>query len=117
MEELISSFRLEFLDRLDEIIMFKPLGKNDIAGIIDLIMKNLNKRLADKELTVELTDAARENILENAYDPAFGARPLKRYIQKWVETLSAKLILEGNLKEGDVILMDVKDNELYASVK
>ena len=117
MEELRNSFRPEFLNRLDEIIMFKPLGRNDIAGIIDLIMKDLNKRLADKELTVELTDAARENILENAYDPAFGARPLKRYIQKWVETLSARLILEGNLKEGDVILMDVKDNELYARVK
>lgn len=117
MEELRNSFRPEFLNRLDEIIMFKPLGRNDIAGIINLIMKDLNKRLADKELTVELTDAARENILENAYDPAFGARPLKRYIQKWVETLSARLILEGNLKEGDVILMDVKDNELYAHVK
>ncbi len=117
MEELRSSFRPEFLNRLDEIIMFKPLGRNDIAGIIDLIMKDLNKRLTDKELTVELTDAARENILENAYDPAFGARPLKRYIQKWVETLSARLILEGNIKEGDVILMDVKDNEMYARIK
>ena len=117
MEELRASFRPEFLNRLDEIIMFKPLGKNDIAGIIELIMKDLNRRLEDKELTVELTDAARDNILENAYDPAFGARPLKRYIQKWVETLSARLILEGNLKEGDTILIDVKDNELYAKVK
>ncbi|MCR4990724.1 MAG: ATP-dependent chaperone ClpB [Lachnospiraceae bacterium] len=116
-EELRASFRPEFLNRLDEIIMFKPLTKKDIAGIIDLIMADLNKRLSDKELTVELTDAARENILDNAYDPAFGARPLKRYIQKWVETLSARLILEGNLSEGDTILIDVKNNELTASAK
>ncbi len=109
-------FRPEFLNRLDEIIMFRPLTKENIAGIIDLIMEDLNKRLADREIKVRLTDAARTFVADAAYDPSYGARPLKRYIQKNVETMSAKLILEDKVQEGSTIVIDAKDGALQASV-
>ena len=102
---------------LDEIILFKPLTKDNIGGIIRLIIGDLNKRLSDRELTIELTPAAEEFVVDNAYDPAYGARPLKRYIQKYVETLSAKLILQDAVGEGDTILIDVKDGSLEAHRK
>ena len=106
MGELRASFRPEFLNRLDETIMFKPLTQDNIASIMDLILKDLNSRLSDKELTIELTDGAREQIIKEAYDPVYGARPLKRFMQKTVETLAARKILEGNLSEGDTITID-----------
>ena len=114
MNELRGHFRPEFLNRLDEIIMFKPLTKGNIGGIINLIIEDLNRRLADKELTIELTDEAKHFIIENGYDPVYGARPLKRYIQKHVETLAAKLILAGNLDSGDTIVIDVENGQLTA---
>ena len=114
MNELRGHFRPEFLNRLDEIIMFKPLTKGNIGGIINLIIDDLNRRLADKELTIELTDEAKHFIIENGYDPVYGARPLKRYIQKHVETLAAKLILAGNLDSGDTIVIDVENGQLTA---
>ena len=114
MNELRGHFRPEFLNRLDEIIMFKPLTKGNIGGIINLIIDDLNRRLADKELTIELTDEAKHYIIENGYDPVYGARPLKRYIQKYVETLAAKLILAGNLDSGDTIVIDVENGQLTA---
>ena len=107
MGELRASFRPEFLNRLDEIIMFKPLTKDNITGIIDLMVADLNKRLADREVTIKLTSAAKDYIVENGYDPMYGARPLRRYLQKTVETLSAKLILSGNVDAGDEIIIDV----------
>ena len=97
MEKLRLSFKPEFLNRLDETIMFKPLTRDNIRGIIDLLIADLNRRLADRELTVELTDAAKDKVVEDAYEPAYGARPLKRYIQKKVETLLAKKILSDEL--------------------
>ncbi len=106
-EELRAHFRPEFLNRLDEIIFFKPLTKDNITGIVDLIMNELNGRLSDRELSVRLTDNAKSFIVDNAYDPVYGARPLRRYIQKYVETLSAKLILSGDVSEGDTIVIDV----------
>ena len=115
MNDLRNHFRPEFLNRLDETILFKPLSKNDIGGIVNLIMKNLNARLMDKELTVELTEKAKNYIIENAYDPIYGARPLKRYIQKYVETLAAKLILADKVHEKDTILIDVGTEELVAT--
>ncbi len=117
MNDLRSHFRPEFLNRLDETILFKPLTKDNITGIIDLIIKDLNKRLSDKELTVELSADARSFIVDNAYDPVYGARPLKRYIQKYVETLSAKLILADKASLGDTILITLRDGELAAEVK
>ena len=111
MGELRASFRPEFLNRLDEIIMFKPLTKDNITGIIDLMVADLNKRLADREVTIKLTSAAKDYIVENGYDPAYGARPLRRYLQKTVETLSAKLILSGNVDAGDEIVIDVDPAE------
>jgi len=117
MDELRGHFRPEFLNRLDEIIMFKPLTKDNIGNIINLLVADLNKRLADREITVELTDAAKQYIVENGYDPVYGARPLKRFLQKHVETLSAKLILADKVREGDTILIDVSGNELTAAVK
>ena len=97
MEELRARFRPEFLNRLDEQILFKPLTKENIGGIIALIINDLNRRLADKELSIALSEEAKDYIIEQAYDPVYGARPLKRYIQKYVETLSAKLILSGEV--------------------
>ena len=117
MDELRGHFRPEFLNRLDEIIMFKPLTKDNIGNIINLLVADLNKRLADREITVELTDAAKQYIVENGYDPIYGARPLKRFLEKHVETLSAKLILADKVREGDTILIDVSGNELTAAVK
>ena len=117
MEELKGNFRPEFLNRLDEIIMFKPLTKNNIGNIIKLLMADLNKRLAERELKVELTKAAEDYITEKGYDPVYGARPLKRFLQKYVETLAAKLILADKVREGDTILIDLTDGELTASAK
>lgn len=117
MEDLRNHFRPEFLNRLDETILFKPLTKDNLGGIIDLILKDLNKRIEDKELHVVLSPAAVEFIKENAYDPVYGARPLKRYIQKHVETLCAKLILSDTLHEGDEILIDVNEDTLTATVR
>ena len=114
MGDLRNHFRPEFLNRLDEIIMFKPLTKSNISSIIDLLIKDVNKRLADKELTVKLTDAARDFIVDNGFDPMYGARPLKRYVQKTVETLAAKLILAGNIDAQSTILIDVEDGKLTA---
>ena len=115
MDELKGHFRPEFLNRLDEIIMFKPLTKDNIGHIITLLMADLNKRLVDKEITVELTEEAKQFITDNGYDPVYGARPLKRYLQKHVETLAAKLILADGVRAGDTILIDVKDGKLSAS--
>ena len=112
--ELRAHFRPEFLNRLDEIIMFKLLTKDNIGNIVNLLVKGLNKRLADRELNIELTDDAKDKIIEEGYDPVFGARPIRRYLQKHVETLSAKLILSGNVDEGDTIRISVKNGELTA---
>lgn len=117
MEELRAHFRPEFLNRLDEIIMFKPLTKGNIRNIIDLLIKDLNKRLEDKELYLELTEAAIDFITEEAYDPLYGARPLKRYLQKHVETLTAKLILSDAVHQTDTILIDVENGALTARRK
>ena len=114
MNDLRGHFRPEFLNRLDEMILFKPLTKQDIGGIIHLIIDDLNERLADRELRIELTGEAATFIVENGYDPVYGARPLKRYIQKYVETLAAKLILRDEVAGGDTILIDVKGEELTA---
>ena len=114
MDELRAHFRPEFLNRLDETILFKPLTKDNIGGIIDLIIEDLNKRLADKELYLDCTEAAKAYIVENGYDPVYGARPLKRYIQKYVETAAAKLILADLVETGDEILIDVENDSLVA---
>ncbi len=114
MTELRGNFRPEFLNRLDEIIMFKPLTKDNIGNIVGLLMEELNQRLSDRNIKVVLTDAAKDYIIEKGYDPVYGARPLKRFLQKHVETLSAKLILEDRVKGGDTIRMDVKDGRLTA---
>jgi len=115
--DLRAHFRPEFLNRLDETILFKPLTRDNISGIVNLIIEDLNRRLADKELKIELSAEAMQFIAENAYDPVYGARPLKRFIQKYVETLSAKLILADEVGTGDVIYITVEDNELKAKVK
>ena len=112
MADLRASFRPEFLNRLDEIILFKPLTKENISGIISILLQELNERLKDKELRAELTDRAVEFIANEAYEPAFGARPLKRYLQKNVETLLAKNILGGNVSMGDVLLIDEEEGSL-----
>ena len=114
MGDLKNHFRPEFLNRLDEIIMFKPLTKDNISKIINLLVADVNKRLADKELEIVLTDAAKDFIVENGFDPMYGARPLKRYVQKTVETLAAKLILAGNINTGDDIVIDLVDGKLTA---
>ena len=117
MEDLRAHFRPEFLNRLDETIMFKPLTKDNIGHIVDLLLKGLNKRLADQELTVELSPAAKQFVVEGGYDPVYGARPLKRFVQKEVETSTAKLILGGQVSEGDTILLDVENGGLKAMIK
>ncbi len=117
MNDLRAHFRPEFLNRLDEIIMFKPLTKDNIGGIIELMLSDVNKRLADRELSIELSDAAKDFVIEHGYEPAYGARPLKRFLTKHVDTLAARLILEGNVREGDVILIDEQGGKLMASVK
>ncbi|MFQ9933675.1 MAG: ATP-dependent chaperone ClpB [Lachnospiraceae bacterium] len=115
MNELKASFRPEFLNRLDEIIMFKPLTKDNISGIVDLQLADINKRLADKDISIALTDNAKAYIIDNGYEPAYGARPLKRYLQKHVETLAAKVILSDNVNSGDTITIDLVNGELAAS--
>ena len=117
MNDLRGHFRPEFLNRLDEIIMFKPLTKENIGGIVDLMVKELSDRLADQELSLELTDAARTQVIENGYDPIYGARPLKRYLQNYVETLVAKKILSGDVHQGDTLVLDVKDGEFVINTK
>ena len=110
MNDLRSHFRPEFLNRLDEIILFKPLTKENIAGIIDLMIQDLNKRIGDKELKIELTDSAKQFVVDRGYDPVYGARPLKRYLQKHVETLAAKIILGDEVRAGNTIVIDVAEN-------
>ena len=117
MGDLRGHFRPEFLNRLDEIIMFKPLTKDNIGKIIDLMVKELSDRLADQELSLELTDAAKQMVVDNGYDPVYGARPLKRYLQNYVETLTAKKILSGDVHAGDTIVLDVKDGAFTVSTK
>ena len=114
--ELRTHFRPEFLNRLDETIMFKPLTKENIAGIVDLLLKNLNKRLADRQISIRLTEAAKQYCIERGYDPVYGARPLKRYLQQNVETLAARIILGGNIHEGAVIEIDQENEELTGRV-
>jgi len=113
MEDLRSHFRPEFLNRLDETILFKPLTKENIGSIIDLMIADMNRRLADQELSVALTDAAKAAVIEGGYDPVYGARPLKRYLQKYVETLAARKILSGDVHEGDTLVLDIKDGEFF----
>ena len=117
MNDLRGHFRPEFLNRLDEIIMFKPLTKDNIGGIVDLMVRELSDRLADQELSLELTDAARTQVIENGYDPVYGARPLKRYLQNYVETLAAKKILSGDVHAGDTLVLDVRDGEFVINTK
>ena len=117
MNDLRAGFRPEFLNRLDEIVMFKPLTKDNINGIVSILMKELNERLADKEIKVELSDNAIDFIVDEAYDPTFGARPLKRYIQKNVETLMAKQILGDKVKTGDTVIIDYCGNGFEVFVK
>lgn len=117
MNDLKNHFRPEFLNRLDETIMFKPLTKANITNIIDLLVKDLNRRLADKELSVELTSVAKNYVADHGYEPMYGARPLKRYLQKSVETLAARLILSDGVDAEDTILIDVENDQLIAKVK
>ena len=117
MDDLRGHFRPEFLNRLDEIIMFKPLTKSNIGKIVDLMVGELDKRLADQELSLELTDAAKDQVIENGYDPVYGARPLKRYLQKYVETLAARKILSGDVHAGDALVLDVQNGEFIVTVK
>ena len=116
MNDLRAHFRPEFLNRIDEIIMFKPLNKDNLSYIVDLLIGGVNKMLEDKEVSIRLTDAAKTFVIDNGYDPNFGARPLKRYIQRTVETLAARIILEGDIDTGSVIEIDVKDGKLDAKV-
>ena len=115
MNDLRAHFRPEFLNRLDETILFKPLTRENIGGIVDLLVADVNRRLADRELKISLTEEAKKFIVENGYDPIYGARPLKRYLQKHVETLAARLILSDGVHTGDTILIGLKDGELSAS--
>ncbi len=110
MNDLRAHFRPEFLNRLDETILFKPLTKDNISGIVDLLIADVNKRLADKELKVELTSQAKTFVSDRGYDPVYGARPLKRYLQKHVETLAAKLILSDGVRAGNTIVIDVSED-------
>ncbi len=112
MMDLRASFRPEFLNRLDEIIMFKPLTKENISGIVDLLLADLNERLSDRDITVELTAEARQYVIDHGYDPAYGARPLKRFLQQYVETISARIILGGGIEMGDIIRIEVENGEL-----
>ena len=120
MGDLRAHFRPEFLNRLDEIIMFKPLTKTNIGGIIDLLVEDVNKRLEDKEISISLTDAAKQFVVDHGYDPVYGARPLKRYLQKHVETMAAKIILgDQELQRHDAIVIDVNADgtDLVAKVQ
>ena len=111
-ELLRRSFRPEFLNRLDEIVFYKPLTKENITGIIDLLIQALSKRLEDKQLSVELTDAAKQYVIDNGYDPVYGARPLKRFLQRHVETLLGRTIIAGDLSEGTKLVVDYQNGEL-----
>ena len=115
--DLRAHFRPEFLNRLDEMIMFKPLTKENIGGIVDLLIKDLNRRLEDQQIAIRLTPAAKDFVIEGGYDPVYGARPLKRYLQKNVETLAAKMILGGKVETGDTIVLDLENGELTASAQ
>ena len=117
MEELRGSFRPEFLNRLDEIIMFKPLTKDNLSGIINLLIEDINRRLSDRDIRIELTDAAIQSVIDSAYDPVYGARPLKRYIQKYIETLAARFILEDMVSEDQIIVIDKCGDGYQATVK
>ena len=117
MNDLRAHFRPEFLNRLDETILFKPLNKDNIYHIIDLLVKDVNRRLADKEISLSLTEAAKNYVVEGGYDPTYGARPLKRYLQKHVETLAAKLMLEGEIRAGETIVIDVENEKLAAHIQ
>ena len=117
MNDLRAHFRPEFLNRLDETILFKPLNKDNIYHIIDLLVKDVNRRLADKEISLSLTEAAKNYVVEGGYDPTYGARPLKRYLQKHVETLAAKLMLEGEIQAGETIVIDVENGKLAAHIQ
>ena len=117
MNDLRNHFRPEFLNRLDETILFKPLSKSDISSIINLLLTELNDRLADRELTLTLTENAKAFITEHGYDPVYGARPLKRYMQKHVETLAARLILGGEVSTGNTIVIDTDGEQLTALLK
>ena len=114
MEDLRAHFRPEFLNRLDEMIMFKPLTKENIYDIIDLLVADVNKRLEDKEISIALTEAAKSQVVEGGYDPTYGARPLKRYLQKNVETLAARLMLQGDIGAGETIVIDSENGRLTA---
>ena len=116
MNDLRAHFRPEFLNRLDETILFKPLTKSDIRSIINLLLSDLNKRLSDKELHLDITEEAKDFITDHGYDPVYGARPLKRYVQKHVETLTAKIILQGDVSTGDTVVIDVEGDRLIAKV-
>ena len=117
MNDLRGHFRPEFLNRLDEIIMFKPLTKDNIGMIVDLMVQELDRRLSDQELSLKLTDSARSHVIEEGYDPVYGARPLKRYLQKYVETLAARKILSGDVHAGDTLVLDVQDGNFIVKVK
>ena len=117
MNDLRGHFRPEFLNRLDEIILFKPLTKNNIGNIVDLMVAELDRRLSDQELSLTLTEAAKAQVVENGYDPVYGARPLKRYLQNYVETLAAKKILSGDVHAGDTLELDVRDGQFFINVK
>ena len=117
MADLRNHFRPEFLNRLDETILFRPLTRENIGEIVKLMVKDVNKRLQERDISLELTDEALKFVAENGYDPTYGARPLKRYLQKYVETAAAKIIVTGNISQGDTILVDVEDGKLTAKVK
>ena len=117
MADLRAHFRPEFLNRLDETILFKPLTRENIGEIVKLMVADVNKRLQEKEISIELTDEALKYVTENGYDPTYGARPLKRFLQKYVETAAAKIIVTGNISAGDVILIEVRDGRLEARIK
>jgi ATP-dependent Clp protease ATP-binding subunit ClpB len=117
MGDLQAHFRPEFLNRLDETILFKPLTKANIGNIVDLMVKEIDKLLSDQELSLELTASARDAVIENGYDPVYGARPLKRYLQKYVETLAARKILSGDVHTGDTLVLDVENGEFVVKIK
>ena len=114
---LKQSFRPEFLNRLDEIVVYKPLGKQEIGGVVELLLKKLHHRLAEKQLLLKITENAKDYIIENGYDPVYGARPLKRYIQSKVETLIARSIIRGEPSEGDTLTVDADATGLLLSVE
>ena len=114
---LKQSFRPEFLNRLDEIVFYKPLTRDNVGHIVDLMLKSLNERLADRQLTCVLTPAAKDFVIENAYDPLYGARPLRRYLQHTVETLISRAIIAGSVAPGENLTLDVADGELKLSNK